>query len=51
MEITTECTIDDNGNMHLELPELLRKRLEGREVPIVINIPDDVIIQGENPNT
>lgn len=44
MKIEAEMTVDENGYWHIELPEPIRSQLEGRHVPMTLDIPDDVIV-------
>jgi uncharacterized protein YutE (UPF0331/DUF86 family) len=48
IKIEAEMSVDENGHRHLELPEPIRTQLEGRRVRIILEIPDDVIVDKEN---
>lgn len=50
MKIEAEMTVDENGDRHIELPEPIRSQLEGRRVPITLEIPDDVIVDASEPD-
>lgn len=50
MKIEAEMTLDENGHWHIELPDPIRSQLEGRRVPMTLEIPDDVIVDGGEPD-